>query len=174
MTEPPSPNPTGGTLRAIGPQFRRWRDVQQVGARLKVSSDRIGTHSPIQLTVVVEEVNAHAWFASCSLSGAASGPKASVGCSVFIRQGSAYPVEYNTPGFLVDYDAWNTLRIQADPTTGTLRFYLNNTLMGTHTPADAAQLVATDGLQVLITAWGIAPNSAATRYVDDVRIMAAQ
>ena len=123
---------------------------------------------------MVEEVNGHAWFASCSLSGTASSAKARAGCSVFIRQGSAYPVEYNTPGFLVDYDIWNTLRIQADPTTGTLRFYLNNTLMGTHTPADSAQLVATDGLQVLVTAWGVSPNSAATRYVEDVRITPAQ
>jgi PKD repeat protein len=174
VTEPPSPNPTGGTLRVIRPQYRRWREMQQVETRLKVSSDRTGTYSPIQLTVVVEEVNGHAWFASCSLSGAASSPRASVGCSVFIRQGSTYPVEYNTPGFLVDYDSWNALRIQADPTTGALRFYLNSTLMGTHTPADAAQLVATDGLQVLVTAWGVSPNSSATRYVDDVRIIPAR
>ena len=65
-------------------------------------------------------------------------------------------------------------RIEADPNTGALRFYLNNALIGSHTPSDAAALVTSDTMKVAVVTWSVAANSAATRYVDDVRITPAQ
>ena len=96
--------------------------------------------------------------------------QASFGCSIFISQGNDYPSEYATPGVSVDYNTWHTARIETDSATATVRFYLDNMLIGSHTPTDAMALLASDQVQVAITVWGADPNSSATRYVDTVRI----
>ncbi len=174
VTNTPSANPSSEDLDMQRPQFRRWQQVQQVEARLKVSSDRSGGWSPIQLTTWTEEVNGHAWFASCTLAGAANLSQASFGCRIFLRVGNSYPAEYVTPGVAVPYDSWRTVRISFDPNTANVKFYLDNALIGSHTPSDAAALLTNDQMQVAITVWGADPNSSATRYVDDVRITPAR
>ena len=174
VTNTPSANPSSENLGMKRPRFQRWQQVQQLQARLKISSDRSGGWSPIQLSTWTEEVNGHAWFASCTLSGSATSSRASFSCSIFIREGSSYPNEYLTPGVSVDYNSWHTVRIETDPTTATVRFFLDNTLLGSHTPNDAAALVVNDQMQVEITVWGAEPNSSATRYMDDIRIAPAQ
>ena len=174
MTEPAVPNPTGGSLHAVSPQFRSWKQTQQIGARFKVSSDRTGGWSPIGIAFVEEEVNGHGWYAACRLGGSAGNTQASFGCSIFIREGDNYPSKYETNGFPVDYDTWCTARIETDPNTGNVKFYLNNAQIGSHAPADGAALVASEQMRIFITNWGGSPNSSATRYVDDVRITPAK
>lgn len=174
VTEPPSANPIGGTLRAVSPQFRFWKRTQIIEARLKTSSDRAGGWSPIAITLIDDAVNGHNWFATCHLGASGGASQAWLGCSIFIRQGDNYPQEYATDGFPVDYNTWCTARIETDPTTGNVKFYLNNALIGSHLPNDAAALVSSDQMTVAITNWGGDPNSSATRYVDDVRITPAR
>lgn len=174
VTNTPSADPPSENLAVKRPQFRRWQQVQQVEARLKVSSDRSGGWSPVELGSWTENANGHAWFANCTLAGKANLSQASFGCSIFIRQGSSYPSEYSTPGMSVPYDSWRTVRISFDPNTANVKFYLNNALIGSHTPSDAAALLANDQMQAGIAVWGAEPNSSATRYVDDVRIAPAQ
>lgn len=174
INEPASANPSGGTLRAIRPQLRRWQDVSQVEARLQVSSDRSGAWAPIGITLHAEEINGHGWFTLCLLAGASGSPQAAFQCYVYVSQGGSYPAEYATPRVWVDYDMWHKVRVEADPNTGAVRFYLNNALIGSHTPADAAALVTSDTMKVAVVTWSVAANSSATRYVDDVRITAAR
>lgn len=174
INEPASANPTGGTLRAVRPQFRRWQDVSQVEARLKVSSDRSGAWAPIGITLHTEDVNGHSWFTLCLLVGIGGSPQAAFQCYVYIGQGGGYPTEYGTPRISVPYDMWHKVRIEADPSTGALRFYLNNALIGSRTPTDAGALVTSTTMKVAVVTWSVAANSAATRYVDDVRIVAAR
>lgn len=174
VTNTPSANPSSENLDMQRPRLRRWQQVQQIQARLKISSDRSGGWSPVQLSTWTEEINGHAWFVSCTLSGSGTSSRASFRCSIFIREGNNYPNEYSTPSVSVDYESWHTVRIEMNPNTANLRFYLDNTLIGSHTPNDAAALLAADQLQVAITVWGAEANSSATRYVDDVRITPAQ
>lgn len=174
VTNTPSANPTGESLMVNRPRFRRWQQVQRIQARLKVSSDRSGNWSPVGIVTYADEINGHTWFASCTLGGSANSSQASFSCGIFIHQGNSYPSEYWTPEVLVDYGSWHTARIETDPYTANVRFYLDNTLIGSHTPTDAAALVGNDQLQVAITVWGAEANSSATRYVDDVRITPAQ
>ncbi|HNS02965.1 MAG TPA: PKD domain-containing protein [Anaerolineae bacterium] len=172
VTNTPSANPAPPeNLRMRRPPLRRWQQVQQLQARLKVSSDRSGEWSPVQLSTWTEEVNGHGWFASCTLAGMASRDQASFHCHIFTRQGSNYPDEYSTPGVSVPYDSWHTVRISLDPNTANVKFYLNNALIGSHTPNDAAALLTNHQMQVAISVWGSGPNSSATRHVDDVRIV---
>lgn len=174
VTNTPSANPSGESLIINRPLFRSWQHLQQIEARLKVSSDRSGGWSPVQLTSWTEDANGHAWFASCTLTGSTNSSRASFYCTIFIRQGNSYPNEYSTPGMSVDYDSWHTARIETNPNTANVRFYLDNTLIGSHTPSDAAALLSNNQMQMGITVWGGDPNSSATRYVDDVRITPAR
>jgi hypothetical protein len=156
------------------PWLLRWQQVQQFQARLKVSSDRSGGWSPIGVAVTADEVNGHTWYAECGLAGATHLSQASFGCYIFIRQGNSYLNEYETPGIAVNYDTWHTIRIELDPNTANVRFYLDNALIGSHTPSDAAALSTSEQVQIRIVVWGAEANSAATRYVDDVRITPAR
>jgi PKD repeat protein len=174
VTNTPSASPSSENLQMKRPPRRHWQQVQPLQARLKIGSDRSGGWSPVQLSTWTEEVNGHAWFASCTLSGSATSTRASFGCNIFIREGNSYPTEYSTPGMSVDYDSWHTVRIETNPNTANVRFFLNNALIGSHTPNDAAALVTNDQMQVGITVWGADPNSSATRYVDDVRVAPVQ
>ncbi len=74
----------------------------------------------------------------------------------------------------VDYDTWRTVRLEANPTTMGLRFYVDGTLIGTHTPNDATALKAATNLRPWIEMWSSDPNAASIRYVDDVLITPAQ
>ncbi|HSN75958.1 MAG TPA: hypothetical protein VL334_12860 [Anaerolineae bacterium] len=100
--------------------------------------------------------------------------QASLGCFIFISQGNSYPSECETPDVSIDYDTWHTVRIETDPNTAKVRFCLDNTLIGSHTPDAAAALLASDQLQVAGTVWGVDLKSSATRYVANVRIAPAQ
>ena len=124
--------------------------------------------------MTADETNGHTWFAHCSLGANASMSQASFGCSVFISQGNSYSSEYETSGVSVDYNTWHTARIEIDPNTANVRFYLDNTLIGSHIPTDATALLASDQVQLRITVWGADSSSSATRYVDDVRITPAR
>ena len=84
-------------------------------------------------------MNGHVWYAACRLGASGGSSQASFGCSIFIQQGNDYPSEYETSGFPVDYNTWCTVRIDTDPVTGNVKFYLNNTLIGSHVPADATR-----------------------------------
>ena len=174
ITNLASANPSGTSLIASRPQYRRWSQVQQVEARVRMNSDRSGGWSPVGIALYADETNGHTWFAHCSLGANGSMSQASFGCSVFISQGNNYPSEYATPAVSVDYNTWHTARIETDPNTANVRFYLDNTLIGSHIPTDATALLASDQVQVAITIWGADSSSSATRYVDDVRITPAQ
>jgi len=174
VTNSSTSNPSSGNLVAQRPRLHRWQQVQQAQARLKMSSDRTGGWSPIGIALTADETNGHTWFASCRLGANASMSQASFGCSVFISQGNSYPSEYETPGVSVDYNTWHIARIEIDPNTANVQFYLDNTLIGSHIPTDATALLASDQVQMRITVWGADSSSSATRYVDDVRITPAR
>jgi len=67
-------------------------------------------------------------------------------------------------------DTWYTTRIEPDPDTATLYFYLNGQLIGSHTPLDAAALVAAGNIRCEVSVLNNDANTTVTRYVDDVRI----
>ena len=82
-------------------------------------------------------------------------------------------VEYTADSPAGAYDAWNTVRIEANPTTAEIRFYLNGSLVGNHVPNDAAALLTAANCRARFQLTND-PNSTATRYVDDVWITPAQ
>jgi hypothetical protein len=68
------------------------------------------------------------------------------------------------------FDRWYTIKILADSDTGALSFYLDDELIGSHMPHDAAALKTASNLQAQIGVWNDEPNGFIARYFDDVRI----
>jgi hypothetical protein len=88
--------------------------------------------------------------------------------------GGSTNFEYQTASVVVNYDTWYKARIEADPKTANFRFYLGDLSVGGHIAADAPALIAASNLRPQVGVWNDAPNTAATRYVDDVRITPAR
>lgn len=143
---------------------------------MKISSDRTGGSSAVWIHVSAGSIAGHQeWLTECGVRGQPS-RSAYASCSIMTTQdGQGYNVEYRTPTRDIAYDTWYTIRMEFDPTTAGLRFYLNNDLIGSHVPQDAAALLApTTTLRPIVAVLNFHPNTTATRYVDDVRITPAR
>ena len=90
------------------------------------------------------------------------------------EDGQDYNIEYWTPTKQIDYDTWYTIRMEFDPTTAGMRFYMDNALIGSHVPQDAAALLTTTTLHPIIALLNFDPNTTSTRFVDYVRITPAR
>ena len=107
--------------------------------------------------------------------GGSEKPQPYITCHVRAKLAGDWRYEYGTswgtghPAF-VDYETWHTVRIEADPSTANLCFYLDGVMLGCHTPNDAAALKVSNRLGVRLEIWNSGANDTGTRYVDDVRI----
>jgi DNA-binding beta-propeller fold protein YncE len=163
----------GASLKMCSPNERDLRHLQIFQARVKLSSDHAGGYASVHPFVDANPINGHGWWTQCVL-GAGTDRRPSVSCDVHTYVGSTYTSEYGTPDYPAQYDTWYTLRIEADPTTAHLRFYLDGRLIGEHTPSDAAALVTATNFRPDVSIWNGDANTVATRYVDDVRITPAR
>ena len=138
-------------------------------ARLKISSDRSGGGSAVWIHFGGKAAGYDDWYTECGLEGR-PGDTAYAHCQVAQSQGQ----EYQTPDLLVNYDTWYTLRIETDPATANMRFFLDNTLLGSHTPKNAAALLNANTLSPRLAALNFDQGGKCTRYVDDVRVTPAR
>jgi hypothetical protein len=168
-----TPSTAGGTqLRMRRPPSRSPQRLWFLEARMKISSDRSGGYSSVQLKGATT-INGHGWTAACGLGGTPNSVQASFDCGLMV-QGENLVFEYRTTVAAVPYDAWHVARIEIIPDTSELRFYLNDTLLGTHVPDDAEGLKQITTMRPNIQLWNGNANATSTRYVDDVRITPAR
>jgi len=160
----------GGADMIMVPGQRSLSQLRLFEGRLKISSDRSGGWSSVQLFIQSDNVNGHGWFTQCFLGGAPENATASFSCDVAFQSGNLWPREYSIPSISVNYDTWYTIRIEADPTTATLSYFLSGVPVGSHVPNDAAALIVATNLRPSISVYNGDPNAFSTRYVDDVRI----
>lgn len=152
----------GGQLLVKTPAQRQRAQPWFVEARLKISSDRQGGLSTVQLKAHTD-LTGKSWTAYCLLGGSTATVTARFSCGILSG-------EYSTVEVQVRYDRWQTAKIEILPGTAELRFYLNDTLVGTRIPRDAAALKNVTELVPNVQLWNGAPDATSTRYVDDVRI----
>jgi PKD repeat protein len=157
----------GADLFAIQPGLRTLRQVQQFEARLKVSSDHTGGYAFVK-SQIFADVAGHGWWTQCRLGSGGSQPN--FVCDVSTSDANGIHFEYLTPNVAANYNTWYTARIDFDPATARLSFYLNGALVGAHTPADALTLKTINTFRPQVGVWNDASNTTGTRYVDDVRI----
>ncbi len=141
-------------------------------AHLKISSDRSGGGGAVWIHFQTATAGYNDWYTECGLTGR-PGDTAYADCQISQSQGDNYYNEYHTPSIPVNYDTWYTLRIETDPATANMRFFLDNTLLGSHTPKDAAALLSINTFSPRLAAVNFGENAQSTRYVDWVRITPA-
>jgi len=163
-----APAADGADLVMLQPAQRSLQQLQQFEARLKLGSDHSGEYAFVKIQISSNNIAGHGWWTQCRL-GASSGAPQFV-CDVATDNGGSINFEYTSSGVTTSYDTWYTARIETDPSTAKLRFYLGGTLVGSYTPSDAAALISATNLKPSVGVWNDAANTYATRYVDDVRI----
>ena len=158
-------------LILIRPQQRSLAQLQLFEARLKLSSDLSGGKASVEMSFQSRRVGdpARLWATGCWI-GATAGSQPALECNTGGSSGLAYSTGYHD----VTYDTWHKIRIEANPVSAELRYYLDGDLIGSHIPSDAADVLRAVSLVPRISACTYSTNTSATRYVDDVRITPVQ
>ena len=168
---PSTPANVGLDLPLAMPLERTLSQVQRFQARMMVSSGSVGTGPHIHINS--DNLGDHGWWAQCSLTVYGSQP--GFDCDIHTYIGSTYTLEYGvswpTP---LSFDTWYTARIEIDPNTVQVCFYLDNNLLGCHVPNDAAALKTATNLVPRIGSWNGNAGATGTRYFDDVSITPAR
>ena len=76
---------------------------------------------------------------------------------------------YETDEIPVSYDVWYRIRFNSDPSSGDIRFYLDNRLIGNSTFPNASTLRDFNSFQLHLGSW-IGTEESILGYVDDVKI----
>ena len=168
-----TPAETGLDLPLAMPLERTLRQVQRFQARLKLSSDTRGTGAHIHISAPEGSINGHGWWTQCSLN-AYGGYPPGFGCDITTYVGSTYTQEYGVgwPSPL-SFDTWYTARIEIDPNTAQVCFYLDNHQLGCHVPNDAGALKVATNLVPRIGSWNGQAGATGVRSFDDVFITPA-
>jgi PKD repeat protein len=171
---PSTPANVGLDLPLAMPLERTLSQVQRFQARMMVSSGSNGAEGRIHVVSDGDTINGHTWRAECSLNAYGGAPY--FDCDV-ARYGGNEPVfvrEYEASGGALAFDTWYTTRIEIDPNTVQVCFYLDNNLLGCHVPNDAAALKTATNLVPRIGSWNGWAGATGARYFDDVYITPAQ
>ena len=158
-----------GSLRLKKPQQRTLAQLQQFEARWRFANDLKGGRATIEMNFQSWSFDGHVEAAAC-LVYADYGSQPMLECNVGGDLGS----QYGTGPQEIAYDTWYTIRIEADPLTASLRFYLDNNLIGNYTPSQAAGWLAADDFRSYLAGCNRDSGTFSTRYLDDVRITPAQ
>jgi len=163
------------TLQVQQGERRSLTQLRLYETRMKISSDRVGGSSALWMHVSTGSIAGHQeWLTECGLSGRPV-QLAWFSCSIMTTEnGQDYNVEYWTPARQLAYDTWYIVRMEFDPATARIRFYLDNELIGSHLPLDAAALLTTVMLHPSLAILDFDSNTTSTRYVDWVRITPVQ
>jgi hypothetical protein len=151
------------------PQQRSLAQLQQFEARLKLASNLSGGKASVEMSFQSRRVGIPGRLRStlCWI-GANVGSQPSLECNIGGSSGLAYSTGYHD----VAYDTWHKVRIEANPVSAELRYYLDDDLIGSHLPSDAADVLQADSFR--ISACTYSTGTSATRYMDDVRITPTQ
>jgi PKD repeat protein/sugar lactone lactonase YvrE len=165
-----TPANVGLDLPLAMPMERTLRQMQRFQARLRLSSGSQGTGAKIQ---IMRDVNGSGWWTQCSLNAYGSAPD--FGCDIVNYTPGNYVGEYavSWPSALA-FDTWYTARIDINPNTAQVCFYLNNNLLGCHTPSNANALKTYNDFVPRIGSWNGQAGATGIRYFDDVHITPAQ
>jgi hypothetical protein len=164
-----APAHTGADLYLIQPRQRSLREVGAFEAKLKFGSGHGGDYASVKIQVSADLGAGQGWWTQCALAAGDSVAPV-VSCDVSTYDGAGRITEYRTPVMPASFDTWYTVRIEADPDTAQLGFYLDDELLGTHVPEDAAALLNATNLVPRVGVWNGAAGTSATRYLDWVRI----
>ena len=82
--------------------------------------------------------------------------------------------EYEASVGTLAFGTWYTARIEVDPNTARVCFYLDNNLLGCRIPSNANALKTYNDFIPRLVSWNGRAGATGTRYFDDVYITPAQ
>jgi PKD repeat protein/6-phosphogluconolactonase (cycloisomerase 2 family) len=165
-----TPASVGLNLPLAMPMERTLRQVQRFQARMKLSSGTSGTGATIQ---IMHDFNGSGWWTQCSLNVYGSAPY--FGCDITNYTPGNFQAEYGvswpTP---LNFDTWYTARIEIDPNTAQVCFYLDNNPLGCRIPSNANALKTYNDFIPRLVSWNGRAGATGTRYFDDIYITPAR
>jgi plastocyanin len=159
-----TPAHDGLDMWLIQPPSRSLQQIKEFEAKLKVSS---GNYNTVKIQILSEAINGHGWWTECSLQSSNN-----MSCDIYTYNGSTYTEEYGTNA-AISTNTWYIVRMEINPITAEIRYYLNNVLIGNHTPNDATSLLAATNFVPRVGTWNDISGVTGTRYIDDVKITPA-
>lgn len=159
-----APGERDTVLVASMPLDRTLSQVQRFQAKLMFSANTARWAPKIQIMAEDVGTPGRYWWTSCDLF--AHG----FGCAISSSTGHDWDV---SAPFQVYPNQWYEARIEINPTTVQICFYVNNTLLDCHVPNDAAALKTATRFTARIGAWNGDANPTGILYFDDVYITPA-
>jgi GH35 family endo-1,4-beta-xylanase len=106
------------------------------------------------------------WSAGCAVDRYSSQYRARCSESIWPKvEGYAYATPWQT----IEPGKWYTLRIEIDPDTMTIKYFINGTAVGSHAPMNAGVLKNHD-FQLAVEVWKPGRDSPAVCLADNVRV----
>jgi hypothetical protein len=129
-------------------------------ARMKLSST---AHTGAVDMKIGTDINGGYWDTECNLAASASDSMALAYCWAGTGKGG----EYSPQSKYVNFDTWHTFRIEIDPDTMKITYYIDSDMVGSFTPDKADELRKSRYYVVL----GVhSVTTSITGYIDDVKI----
>jgi len=111
------------------------------------------------------------WMSTCGPTLFSA--KTQVSCSDFLWAGQMED-QFETPSQIVEPGTWHRLRIEADPATLTIRYFIDGAAAGSHSLTNAEKFTAAQFLatrfQFALGMWKLSIDSPLLGLVDNVRI----
>ncbi len=161
-----TPGNNGLDMLLVQPPGRKLRQVQEFEARLKISSGNVNS---AKIQIMADSINGHQWWTQCSLQEWSN----SFVCGIAIASNGVITSEYGTGDTPITINTWYTVRIEINPVTAEMRYYLNGALAGSHVPNDATALLTATNLVPRVGTWNGVASVTGIRYIDDVKITPA-
>lgn len=115
--------------------------IKYITGKLKLTKDEKNGNGTVDLSLHTT-LTSKLWQVGCLISSSQfSLTQAEFGCEIFtVNPQQEWYYEYRTPTTIVNYGEWQEVKIEIDPKTFELSFYLDGKLIGQHTPADANEI----------------------------------
>jgi WD40 repeat protein len=139
--------------------------IQAFEARLKI--DRESEGFAFAKIGIRADLHDNDWYTQCRLGNSLQYQPTFV-CDV-ARDLGGYGVVYQTNEVPINFDQWYTVRIEIQPNSGAIQYYLDGNLISAYLPDDADELTLKNiWFYPNIGAW--TSSGSITAYIDDVRI----
>ncbi len=155
--------PTGSSLNALRYEVATFEEFNIVEARLMFDGEMQTNEGNVAI-IFGTTLGEKWWDAGCGLYGHTQKPTAQSHCVVFSGDNREYSID--GPG--VAYDTWHVVRIELNPESAELRFFIDGQPVGTHTPADAEALKTAEFV-IYLQVW-LGDGTLTTAHFDEVRI----
>lgn len=131
------PSDMESVLSLTSSASRTLEQVSTYEARLRIHRQAVGNFGQASLQLGADVPGLTFWVTGCRLGTPFFADQPNFDC--FVSPGR---VEYLSQLKFVEYDKWYSVRIEINPDTGHLQYYLDDELLDTYAPTNASDLIS--------------------------------